>query len=57
MCVNFVVYTKGRNVSRVFDNRVLQRIFQLKREKIKEGWRKFHSEEIYNLHSSPDLFK
>lgn len=48
---------REEHASRVFDNRVLRRIFQLKREKVTEGWRKFHNEEIHNLYSSPDIFK
>lgn len=39
---------REEHVSRVFGNRVLRRIFQLKREKVTEGWRKFHNEEIHN---------
>jgi hypothetical protein len=34
---------------RVFENRVLRRIFGPKRDKVMGGWRKLHSEELYNL--------
>jgi hypothetical protein len=40
---------------RVFVNRVLRRIFGLKRDEVTEEWRKLHSEELHNLHSSPDI--
>jgi hypothetical protein len=39
---------------RVFENRVLRRIFGPKREEIIGGWRKLHNEELHNFYSSPD---
>jgi hypothetical protein len=33
----------------MFDNRLLRRIFEPKREKATEGWRKWHNEEFHNL--------
>jgi hypothetical protein len=36
---------------------VLRRIFRPKRDEIIEGWRKLHSEELYNLYSSPNIIK
>jgi hypothetical protein len=41
---------------RVFENRVLRRIFGPKREDVARGWRKLHNEELYNLFVSPDVF-
>jgi hypothetical protein len=38
---------------RMFENRVLRRIFGPKRDKVMEEWRKLHSEELHNLYSSP----
>jgi hypothetical protein len=37
----------------VFENRVLRRIFGLKRKEIKGNWRKLHNEVLHNLYSSP----
>jgi hypothetical protein len=34
---------------RVFENRMLMRIFGPKRDKIIRGWRKLHNEELHNL--------
>jgi hypothetical protein len=34
---------------RVFENRVLRRIFRPKRDKVTGDWRKLHNEELYNL--------
>jgi hypothetical protein len=31
---------------RVFENRVLRRIFGLKRDEVTAGWRKLHNEEL-----------
>jgi hypothetical protein len=38
---------------RVFEDRVLRRIFGPKREEVTGGWRKLHNEELHNLYSSP----
>jgi hypothetical protein len=39
---------------RVFENRVLRRIFGLKRDEMMGDWRKLHNEELHNLYSSPN---
>jgi len=39
---------------RVFENRVLRRIFRPKRDEVKEEWGKVHSEELNDLHFSPN---
>jgi len=39
---------------RVFENRVLRRIFGPKRDKITKEWRKPHNEELNDLFSSPN---
>jgi hypothetical protein len=40
---------------RVFENRVLRRIFGPKRDEVMEEWRKLHNGELHNLYSSPDI--
>jgi hypothetical protein len=42
---------------RVFENRVLRRIFGPKRGEVTGEWRKFHSGELHNLYSSPDIIR
>jgi hypothetical protein len=37
---------------RVFENRVLRRIFGPKRDEVIGGWRQLHNEELHNLCSS-----
>jgi len=40
---------------KVFENRVLRRIFGPKRDKVREEWRKLHNEELNDLYSSPNI--
>jgi len=40
---------------RVFENRVLRRIFGPKRDKVTGEWRKLHKEELNDLYSSPNI--
>jgi hypothetical protein len=41
---------------RLFENRVLRRIFGPKRDEVTEGWRKLHNEELHGLYSSLNTF-
>jgi hypothetical protein len=48
--------TLGEEHRWVFGNRVLRRIFGSKREKVVEGWKKLHNEELlHNLYTSPNI--
>jgi hypothetical protein len=38
-------------------NRVLRRIFQLKRDEVTGGWRKLHKEKLRNCYSSLNINK
>jgi hypothetical protein len=38
---------------RVFENRVLRRIFEPRRYEVTRDWRKLHNEELHNLYSLP----
>jgi hypothetical protein len=42
---------------RVFENRVLRRIFGPKRDEVTGEWRKLHNEELQNLYSSPNIIR
>jgi hypothetical protein len=40
---------------RVFENRVLRKIFGLKRDEVPVEWRRLHDEELYVLYSSSNI--
>jgi len=42
---------------RVFENRVLRRIFVSKRDDVTEKWRKLHNEELNDLYSTSNIFR
>jgi hypothetical protein len=42
---------------RVFENRVLRRIFGPKRDDVTGEWRRLHNEELYALYSSPNIIR
>jgi hypothetical protein len=47
----------GEHRLRVFENRVLRRIFGPKRDEVTGQWRTLHSGELQNLYSSPDIIR
>jgi hypothetical protein len=44
-------------VVRVFENRMLRRIFGPKRDEVTGGWRKLHNEEFLNLYYVPSIIR
>jgi len=42
---------------RVFENRVLRRVFVLKRDEVTREWRKLHNEELNDLYSTPNIVR
>jgi hypothetical protein len=42
---------------RISENRVLRRMFGLKRNEVIGGWRKLHNGELHNLYSSTSIFR
>jgi hypothetical protein len=41
----------------VFENRVLRRIFGLKRDEVTGEWRKLHNEKLHNLYISASIIR
>jgi hypothetical protein len=42
---------------RVFESRVLRRIFEPKSVEVTEDWMKLHSEELHNLYTYPNIIR
>jgi hypothetical protein len=56
-CETWSVTLREEHRLRVFENRVLRRIFGPKNDEITGERRKLHSEELHNLYSSPDIIR
>jgi hypothetical protein len=56
-CETWSLTVREEHKLRVFENRVLRRIFGLKRGKVMGGRRKLHNEELHNLYSSPSIIR
>jgi hypothetical protein len=55
-CETWSLTLRGEHRLRVFENRVLRRIFEPKREE-DGSWRKFHNDELHSLYSSPNIVR
>jgi hypothetical protein len=54
-CENWSLTLREERRLRVFENRVLRRIFGPKRDEVLGEWRKLHNEEHHDLYSSPTI--
>jgi hypothetical protein len=54
-CETWSLILREEHRLRVFENRVLRRIFGPKRGEIIGGWRELHNEELHNLYFSPGI--
>jgi hypothetical protein len=52
-CETWSLTLREEHRLRVYENRVLRRIFGLKRDEVTGVWRKLHNEELHNLYPSP----
>jgi hypothetical protein len=55
--LNLVSDIREERRLRVFEDRMLRRIFGLKRDEVTRGWRKLHNKEFYNLYSLPSIIR
>jgi hypothetical protein len=56
-CETWSLTLREEHRLRVFENRVLRRIFGRKRDEVTGGWRKLHNEELHGLYSSPSIIR
>jgi hypothetical protein len=56
-CETWSLTLREEHRLRVFENRVLRRIFERKRDEVTGDWRKLHNEELHNFYSSPNIIR
>jgi hypothetical protein len=56
-CETWSLTLREENRLRVFENRVLRRIFGPRRDEVTGEWRKLHNEELHSLYSFPDIVR
>ncbi|KAJ4449974.1 hypothetical protein ANN_01381 [Periplaneta americana] len=56
-CETWTLTLKEEHRLRVFENKVLRKIFGAKRDEVTGEWRKLHNAELRALYSSPDIIR
>jgi hypothetical protein len=54
-CATWSLILREEYCLRVFDNRVLRRIYGPKRDEMTGGWGKLHNDELHSLYPSPNI--
>jgi hypothetical protein len=54
-CETWSLTLREKRRLRVFENRVLRRVFGPKRDEVTGEWRKLHHEELSDLYSLPNI--
>ena len=56
-CETWSLTLREKRRLRVFENRVLRRVFGSKRDEVTGEWRKLHNEELSDLYSLPNIVR
>jgi hypothetical protein len=56
-CETWSVTLREEHRLRVFEKRVLKRIFPPRRDEVMGFWRKLHNDEFHKLYSSPNIIR
>jgi hypothetical protein len=56
-CETWSLTLREEHRLRVFENKVLRRIFGPKRDEVSGGWRKLHNEELRDLYSTQSIIR
>jgi hypothetical protein len=56
-CETWSLTLREERTLRVFENRVLRRMFGPKRDEVTGEWRKLHNNEVYDVYSSPNIIR
>ncbi|KAJ4438760.1 hypothetical protein ANN_14711 [Periplaneta americana] len=56
-CETWTLTLREEHRLRVFENKVLRKIFRAKRDEVTGEWRKLHNTELHELYSSPDIIR
>jgi hypothetical protein len=56
-CETWSLTLREEHRLRLFENRVLRRIFGPKRDEVTGEWRKLHNRELHDLYSSPSIIR
>jgi hypothetical protein len=56
-CETWSLTVREEHELRVFENKMLIRLFGPKRDRVTGGWRKLHNEELHNLYSWPSIIR
>jgi hypothetical protein len=56
-CEKLSLTLREKHRLRVFDKKVLRRIFEPNTDEVTGGWRKLHNEELHKFYSSPNIIR
>jgi hypothetical protein len=56
-CETLSLILREEHTLRVFENRVLRRIFGPRNDEVTGDWKKLHNEELHNFYYSPNIIR